>query len=185
MSEVTRPKNPPFVPFTQRVGAALILRQSLYDYAATTPNAMAQAIAVVCFAGMVQPSTLTQELGAWGMLVSLLLALLRWVVYATLIVYPTARLISRRPVDYKRMLRCLGFAEAPGLLNLFAYLSDDPLPEWTNVVIWLWLLAASIVALRSALSVTLVRAAVIGVVAFVIYLAIGLINQLIIAFPIA
>ena len=183
MTSATGTRNPPFVPFTQRVGAALFLRQSLYDYAATTPNAMAQAIAVVCFAGMAQPSTLTQELGGWGMLVSLLLALLRWIVYVTAIVYPTARLITWRPVEYQRLLRCLGFAEAPGLLNLLTYLSDDPLPEWTNVVIWLWLLAASIVALRSALSVTLIRAAVIGVVAFMIYLAIGLINQLIIAFP--
>lgn len=176
-------KGPAFVPFTQRVGAALVLRQSLYDYAATTPTAMAQAIAVVCFAGMVQPSTLTKELGAWGMVASMLLALLRWFIYATLLVYPTARLITRRPVEYKRLLRCLGFAEAPGLLNLFAYLSTEPLPEWTNVVIWLWLLAATIVALRSALSVTLVRAAVIGVVAFVIYLAVGFINALIIALP--
>jgi hypothetical protein len=180
-----RVKGPPFVPFTQRVGAALILRQALYDYAATTPNAMAQAIAVVCFAGMVQPSTLTQELGAWGMILSLLLSLLRWFAYATVIVYPTACLLTWRRVEYKRLLRCLGFAEAPGLLNLFTYLTDEPLPEWTNVVIWLWLLATSIVALRSALSVTWTRAAVIAVIAFAIYLALGVVNQLIIALPTA
>lgn len=179
----TTARTPPFVPFTHRVASALLLRQSLYDYAAATPTAMAQAIAVVCFAGMVQPSTLTKELGAWGMFLSLLLALLRWFVYATFLVYPTARLITWSRVDYKRMLRCLGFAEAPGFLNLLAYFSTEPLPEWSNVMIWLWLLAATIVALRSALSVTLARAAAVGISAFGLYLVIGFINQLIIAFP--
>lgn len=179
----TTARTPPLVPFTHRVASALLLRRSLYDYAAETPTAMAQAIAVVCFAGMVQPSTLTKELGAWGMVLSLLLALLRWFAYATVLVYPTARLITWSRVEYKRVLRCLGFAEAPAFLNLFAYLSTEPLPEWTNVLIWLWLLAATIVALRSALSVTLARAAAVGVTAFLLYLVIGFINQLLIAFP--
>lgn len=179
----TRLGSPPFVPFTQRVAAALLLQRSLYDYAATTPTATAQAIAVVCVAGMVQPSTLTRELGAWGMVFTMLLSLLRWLAFATAIVYPTACLITWRRVDYRRLLRCLGFAEAPGLLNLFTYLSSDPLPEWTNVVLWLWLLAAAIVAIRSALTVTTVRAAVIGIIAFLLYLGVGFINALIITLP--
>lgn len=183
MNPASPRKAPAFVPFTHRVASALLLRQSLYDYAASTPTAMAQAIAVVCFAGMVQPSTLTRELGAWGMVASMLLVLVRWFLYSTLLVYPVACLFTWRRVAYKRLLRCLGFAEAPGFLNLFAYLSADPLPEWTQVAIWLWLLAATVVALRSALSVTLARAAVIGVAAFLTYLGIGFINQLIIVFP--
>jgi hypothetical protein len=178
-----RRSSAPIVPFTQRFAGALFLQRSLYDYAAATPTATAQAIAVVCFAGMVQPSTLTKELGAWGLIITMLFALLRWFVFATCIAYPTARLFARRPIEYRRLLRCLGFAEAPGILNLFAYLSNEPLPEWTNVVLWVWLLAASIVAIRSAVTVTTARAAVIGVVAFLIYLGLGIINQLVIVFP--
>lgn len=181
---ISRPfRDPAFVPFTQRVGAALTLRAALYEYAATTPTAMSQAIAVVCFAGMAQPSTLTKEFGAWGMIASMLLALFRWFMFATFIAYPTTRLLTWSRVEYRRLLRCLGFAEAPGLLNLFAWLSTEPLPEWTNVVIWLWLLAATVAALRAALAVTYARATVIGLAIFLLYLGVGFVNAIIIALP--
>ena len=183
MSVSARFKDPAFVPFTQRVASALVLREALYEYAANTPTAMAQAIAVVCFAGMAQPSTLTKEFAAWGMIASMLLALFRWFMFATFIAYPTTRLLTWSRVEYKRLLRCLGFAEAPGLLNLFAWLSNEPLPEWTNVLIWLWLLAATIAALRAALSLTYARATVIGIVIFLLYLGVGFVNALIIALP--
>src|SRR5215468_11091715 len=99
----------PIVPFTHRILSALLLRRDLYAYAAIDRTALSQAIAVVCFAGMVQPSILTREFGAWGMLISLLFAVLRWLVFATLIVYPIGWALARKPISYRRVLSCLGF----------------------------------------------------------------------------
>jgi hypothetical protein len=171
---IERPAKRPIVPFTHRIVAALFLRPDLYAYAATDPAALSQGIAVVCFTGMVQPSVLTRELGAWGMLVSLLLGLVRWFFFVTVIAYPTARLLGRKPVVFRRLLSCLGFAEAPAFLNALAFMTEEALPAWVRAGIWLWLLAANVVAVRAALAVSLQRAVAIGVVSFTVYLAVGL-----------
>jgi hypothetical protein len=178
-----RPLRRPIVPFTHRIFSALFLRSELYAYAATDPSALSQAMAVVCFAGMVQPSVLTRELGAWGMLISLLFAVARWLVFATVIVYPVARLAAAKPIGYRPLLSCLGYAEAPSFLNLLAFMTADPLPPWARAGIWLWLLAANVVAVRAAASVGTTRAAVIGVVSFLIYLAVGLASDIAIHLP--
>jgi len=184
MSGVTaRPPRGPFVPFTQRIVSALLLRRELYNYAATDPTALSQALAIVCFAGLVQPWVLTREFGAWGMLISLLFGVVRWLVFATLVAYPIARLITWKPVPYRRLLSCLGFAEAPTFLNVLAFTSKEELPWWFRAGVWFWLLAANVVAMREALSVTLMRAIGIAVTCFVVYLGIGLLSDVLLIMP--
>lgn len=169
-----RPGKRPIVPFSHRIVAALFLRPDLYAYAATDPAALSQGIAVVCFTGMVQPSVLTRELGAWGMLISLVLGLMRWLLFVAAIAYPTARLLAPEPVVFRRLLSCLGFAEAPAFLNALAFMTEEPLPAWLRAGIWLWLLAANVVAVRAAVGASLRRAAVIALISFGAYLGVGL-----------
>jgi hypothetical protein len=117
-------------------------------------------------------SPLLQELGSWALLVLILIALLRWVVYAA-IFYPFAKLFTRQERPFPRLLRCLGFAESPALMRVTLLLVGQGAYAWVRVVVALWLLAASIVAVRAALSVSLPRAIIIGTTCFVLYLLPG------------
>ena len=176
MTQVLPGSRRSFVPVTHRIISALFLHRELYDWVANDPLAMSQAVLVVSLSGMMRPSLLTERFGAWGMLISMLFALIGWLFFASAIVYPLARLITRAPIGYKRLLRCLGFAEAPGLLYLFHYFSNDPLPHWFRAGVWFWLLAASAVAIRAATGVTVLRATCIAVLSFILYLVVGVLT---------
>lgn len=160
---------PPFVPFVGRLAAAMCLRPAAYTAIANDTGAGSLAAAVVSISAMVQPSAVTEELGSWGLLLLLLFGILRWYLFTTL-VYPIARLVAGKPIEYRRLLRCLGFAEAPAVINAAApyALTFEPL---LRLVVGLWLLAATIVAVRAALDVKTGRAVAVGLLGFALYLS--------------
>ena len=156
-------------PFVNRVLSALLLRREIYEQAAADHNTLSQAAAIVCLSSIAQPSVLIAEFGAWGMVLVMLIGLLRWYLFAAL-VYPIGRLIAWKRVPFRPLLRCLGFAEAPALLSLGRFVMGNTLPEWFRVLLWLWLLAANVVAVRAALTVGLLRALGVGICSFLLYL---------------
>jgi hypothetical protein len=174
-----RPIDPSTGPLLPRLGMAILLRREFYDAVATDPRALRPAGAIVCIAAVARESIglyqASQDFKAWGLLLLLVVvfAILRWLLYAT-IMYPIARAISAEPVPYKRLLRCLGFAETPAVLSLVGFMLPDRFFPWVQFGVGAWLLLATVVAVRSATGVTMQRAAVIGVLGFVAYLGLGL-----------
>jgi hypothetical protein len=174
-----RPIDPATGPLLPRLGQAILLRREFYDAVAADPRATGPAGAIVCIAALARESVglyeLSQDFKAWGLVLLLIVtfAVLRWLLYAT-IMYPIARAIGSAPVPYKRLLRCLGFAETPAVLSLVAFLVPDQFYPWVQFGVGAWLLLATIVAVRSATGATMQRAAVIGVLGFVAYLGLGL-----------
>ncbi len=166
-------------PLTRRIFEALLLRRELYEAVANDPAAGRLAAAVVCLCAVAQPTVLTQIIGAWGLVVAMLLGVLRWWIFTTL-VWPAARLLAWKPVDYRRLLRCLGFAEAPSILNLGAFVIGEAYASWLGALVAVWLLASAVVAVRAACNVTIGRAVVIGTVSFAIYLGLGVLSSVII-----
>ena len=71
--------------------------------------------------------------------------------------------IAGAAVEYKRLLRCLGFAETPAMLSMVGFAVDEPLLPWVQFGVGAWLLAATIVAVRSAARVSTGRAVAIGI----------------------
>lgn len=175
-----RPIDPSSGPLLPRLGKALLLRRELYDAVAADPHATGPAGAIVCIAALARESIglyqLSQSFRAWGLVLLLVVvfAVLRWLLYTT-VMYPVARAISSEPVSYKRLLRCLGFAETPAVLTLVGLMVPDQFFPWVQFGVGAWLLLATIVAVRSATGTTARRAAVIGVLGFVAYLGIGLV----------
>jgi hypothetical protein len=167
-------------PFLYKVFAALSLQRQLFESAAAERQSLRPAAAVVCLAALVRhtlgPSVLVDELGAWGLLVSMLFAVIRWLVF-TSFVYGIARLFVGRAAGYGRLLRCLGFAEAPAMMGVVAFLLDPSLYAWIQVAVSLWLLAATVVAVRAALAVGTARATAVGVLSFVLYVALGVVTN--------
>jgi hypothetical protein len=171
--------NPSTGPIIPRLINAILLRRDFYDAVANDARATGPAAAIVCIVELLSKSViihqLSQEFKAWGLLLIFfaILGLVRWLIYATFM-YPIARLIIGQPIGYKRLLRCLGFAETPSVLLLLGYLvADVRYHTAVQVVVTVWLLLSTIVAVRSATGASTERAAVIGVIGFVGYLIIG------------
>lgn len=183
------PKPPPGIasPFLHRILGAIFLRRDLYDAVAAEHDAWRPAVALVCLAAMAQlgvrpPSatelSVVEQIGTWSLPLFLILALARWVAYAA-ILYGTARLLAGPSARFGRLLRCLGFAEAPAILVVLCLFFEVDIHffAWVQVIISLWLLGATIVAVRAALATTTARAAPIGAIGFFVYLALPILFQ--------
>ena len=179
------PSSGPLVP---RLINALLLRRSFYDDVAADPHATGPAGAVVCLAALARESAslyqLSQSSKAWGVILALVVvfAVVRWLVYAS-IMYPIARILGARAIEYRRLLRCLGFAETPAVLSMLGFAVDERLFPWVQFGVGAWLLAATIVAVRSAARVSTARAVIIGTTGFAAYLGLGVALDVATSFP--
>lgn len=178
-----RPISPSGGPLLPRLFNALLLRRSFYDAVAADTRATGPAGAVVCLAAVARESVALYQLSeasqGWGLILALIVvfAILRWLLYAS-VMYPIARALSSQPVEYKRLLRCLGFAETPAVISLVGFLVDDSLFPYVQFGVGVWLLLATIVAVRSATGERTRRAILIGVLGFAAYLAIGVASDI-------
>ena len=136
-----------------RAMGAAVLDASMYEGIEADRTATYQALAVVLL------SSIAAGVGAggwagphWSVLVSFgALALVSWIVWAVLILHIGGRYF-REPstqVNLGELLRTVGFAASPGLLQVFAILPSLTVPIF--VVSWLWMLAAMVVAVKHAL----------------------------------
>lgn len=153
-------------PFFQRIVEALLLRRSLYEYAASEPESWREAMAVVCIVALVEGFAISSHLakegalfGALGLLFVLANNLACWVVIGAF-AHAVGRLVTGGS-DFKRVLRCFGFGSAPVALRAFASAdpSDPRVAPAVELLVGLWLLATSVVAFRAALATTDGRAA--------------------------
>jgi hypothetical protein len=165
-------------PLLPRIANAILLRRAFYDAVAADRRAIGPAGAIVCLSAIMRESVglyqLSQGSRAWGVLLALIVvfALVRWVIYAS-IAYPIARVLGGGTVEYARLLRCLGFAETPAMLSVVGFVLDEQFLPWIQFGVGAWLLAATIIAVRSATGVGAGRAIAIGTLAFAAYLALG------------
>lgn len=166
-------------PFVTRLLSAMLLRSELYENAAEDASTLRPAIAVVLVSAVVQYSLVQmpvpKELSLWALLLGMFFAIVRWLLYAA-IFYPFARAFSAQKAPFPRLLRCLGFAEAPGVARAALFFVDPAATTWINVAVALWLFASSIVAARAALSTTLTRALLITAVSFLLYQVLGILT---------
>ena len=141
--------------FVRRLVGASMLDPATYEDVERDRGATLQALAVVVLA------SLAAGVGARGasgarpalefFLVGTVLSLATWAAFAALTFQVGSRLLpeSGTRVDAGELLRTLGFAAAPGLLQVFAIFSGMTLPIFAVAAVWT--LVASVVAVRQAL----------------------------------
>jgi hypothetical protein len=144
--------------FFRRLAGAAMLDAETYEEVEADRTATAQALAVVVF------SSLAAGIGAKGMnggasvLVffasASVIALLTWAAWALLTFEIGSRLLptSNTRVDPGELLRTLGFAATPGLVQVFGVLPGARVPVFVIAIVWA--LAASVMAVRQALDYT-------------------------------
>ncbi len=142
--------------FSYRVMRAVVLDASLYEEVEHDRTAMPGAGTVVLL------SSLAAGLGAGGwqgvspraFVVFSAIALVSWLVWAAITLEIGTRLMPepQTRASYGELLRPLGFAAAPGLLQVFAAFPVVTGPVFALCAVWM--LAAMVVAVRQALDYT-------------------------------
>ena len=136
--------------FWVRIRRAALLDASVYEEVEADPRSIIQAAAVVLFA------SLAGGLGAgWpharNIVLGTLVTLAAWLVWAVLSYAIGTRLLPepQTRTDMGEMLRTIGFANAPGMFRILGLFSSAR--SFVFILTGIWVLAATIVAVRQAL----------------------------------
>lgn len=142
--------------FGYRLMGAALLDRSVYEGIEADRNALGQAMATVLL------SSLAAGIGAAGwhgpdvtsVLVVAAVALLTWVAWAMLMLQIGGRLLSTSSTrtSLTELMRTIGFATSPGLLQAFG--AFPRVTVFVFAAAWIWMLAATVVAVRQALDFT-------------------------------
>lgn len=160
-------------PVVSRLAAALFLQRQFYEQAAAETTATGPAGAVLCLVALARESVTIYELAqverVWGLAIPVvvIIALLSWLLMGAT-AWLVARPFVRPPVDFRRFLRCLGFAQTPTMLIAFAYALDPALYLPAHVILIAWALAGIVVAMRAATAASTGRAILLALPVFVV-----------------
>jgi hypothetical protein len=155
------------------MGAAM-LDAGTYEQVEADPRATSQALLIVVLASLAAGAGAHLQVwaGALGFVRLSAVSLIVWAAWAVLTVQIGTRVLPQSATrsDSSEMLRTLGFAAAPGLLQVFGMIPGVGLPVFVLTVTWMF--AAMVVAVKHALDYTSVgRAlAVCGLAALLVFI---------------
>ena len=148
--------------FGERLMGALRLDAATYDEIEHDPDALGQAAGVIALSAVCAGiGSASGGLGA--ILGGVVAAFIGWLL-ATGIVWLIGVRMMGHTSDYPELLRTLGFASAPQLLLIIAFI--PVLGAIVRIGVFFWGLAAYVVAVRQALDVETGRAIVVCVLAW-------------------
>ena len=176
--------------FIRRLTGAAMLDAATYEEVEADRGATIQAIAVVVLASLAagvgaRGATGTRQVLAF-FAVGAVGSLALWAAFAALVYQVGSRLlpVPETRVDAGELLRTLGFAAAPGLLQVFAVFTGLTIPIFAVAIGWTFV--ASVVAVRQALDYsTTGRAVATCAVAWLLALLLGLMCTAVVAFATA
>ena len=150
----------------QRAKDVMTFNTRTYEEIVRDPNATAEAAIVVATVAIA--SGLGRMFAGPGALIGAVLAmLLGWVVAAAVIYFVGTRVTGEATTtsSVERVMRVVGYASAPFVFSIFSGLW---LIGWLfATVIFFWFLGTMVLAIRSALDISLSRAIVTGLIAWI------------------
>ena len=170
--------------FGYRLIGAALLDRSVYEGIESDRRALPQALATV----LLSSAAAGVGIAGWRgpdpmvMLTAAVLALVTWTAWAALMFQIGGRIMPARETETSlgELLRTIGFATAPGLLQAFGAFPRMTVPMF--VIAWIWMFAATVVAVRQALDYrSLVRTLVVCAVAAGLSLGMALVIGLVLA----
>jgi hypothetical protein len=158
--------------FFDRVVGAARLDTATYEEVEADTSATPQAMGVVVLAALASGLGAAST-GGTGVVGTVVGALVGWGAWAAVIWVIGAKLLPepQTRADIGQLLRTIGFAASPGLLLVLRLV---PLVGWLiAIVIWLWQLTATVIAVRQALDYeSSGRAVAVCFIGWVIYVAV-------------
>ena len=155
--------------FGERVVGAMRLDAHTFEEVERDPTAMGQAVGVIALAAVSIGLGNLYYGGISGILGKVVAALIAYVLWAVLVWVVGTKVMPdpTTKADFSETFRVLGFAAAPGLLGVVTVI---PILGWLLLfLIWLWQVAAMVVAVQAVLDYsTLGKAVVVVVIGFVV-----------------
>lgn len=136
----------------ERMIRAAKLDAQLYEEVEADPSTMGQAATVVVISALAAGiGNLHGAAGALGIVTGTLGALIGWVVWAYITYFIGTRLLPEpeTKADLGELLRTVGFASAPGVIRVLGIIPG--LGALVFAAAGIWMLVATIVAVRQAL----------------------------------
>ena len=146
-------------PLVSRMIAAATLDASAYEEVEADTSATGQAALIVVLAAVASAIGSLGDDGnnAIGALIG---ALLGWAVWAG-ITYLIGKTVFNGTATWGELLRTLGFAQTPALLNVLGII--PVLGGLVKFVVAIWVLIAGIIAIRQALDISTGKAVVVAI----------------------
>ena len=139
--------------FLRRIVGAAALDARVYEEVEADESAIGQAMAVVVLSSLAAGVgfAFSADYPVVRAVYGLLAALFGWILWAFLTYVIGAKLFpaAQTEADIWQLLRTIGFASAPGLLRVFAFLPT--LGPVVSAVAAVWMLIAMVIAVRQAL----------------------------------
>ncbi len=137
--------------FGQRIAGVLTLSASAFEEIEADKRANAQALAVVVLASVAGGIGAGLVFGPFALLTETFAALIGWVMWAAVTYVIGTKLFPEPQTqsDMGELLRVIGFSYAPQVFSIFTFV--PVLGRGVQVFVALWLLAATIIAVRQAL----------------------------------
>ena len=135
--------------FAERVVGAARLDGAVYEEVENDPTAMIQALGVVLLTSVA--AGLGARRGWNGLVVGMLASIFSWYVWAVLTWWIGTRMLptAETSATHGELLRTLGFASAPGMVQVLGLV--PALRGVSIAVAAIWMLVAGVVAVRQAL----------------------------------
>jgi hypothetical protein len=136
---------------TERMIGAAKLDAAIYEEVEADTTATGQALLVVVLSSVAAGLSYVTLQGVRGVIFGTLAAIVGWVIWAG-ITYLIGTKILPEPqtkADMGELLRTIGFAMSPGILRILGII--PVIGFLVNLVVFCWLLAAVVVAVRQAL----------------------------------
>jgi hypothetical protein len=169
--------------FFHRLVGAAALDAATYEEVEADRSATPQALAIVVFSSLAAgigakgisggAATLTFVAGAS------VIAMLAWATWALVMFEIGGRILPTKDthVDVGELLRTLGFAATPGLIQVFGILPGVMVPAFILAIVWT--IAAMVVAVRQALDYTSTgRAIAVCVLGWIVSLSVAIVMGL-------
>ena len=140
--------------FVDRMIRASKLETRLYEEVETDPRATGQALGIVLLSSLAAGIGNSVHGGVAGLVMGTVAALLGWYAWASITYVIGAKLfpMPETSTSHGALLRMLGFASAPGLLRALGLVPG--LTGMAFLVAAVWMLLATVIALRQALDYT-------------------------------
>ena len=136
---------------TQRMIRAAKLDVNLYEEVEADPKSMGQAMTVVVLSAVAAGIGAAGRTSLVGLIVISIASLASWYIWAYLTYFIGTRLLPepKTHADHGELLRTLGFAASPGLIRVAGVI--PVLGPLVMLVSAIWMLVATVIAVRQAL----------------------------------
>ena len=161
MSDYSAAANTPLV---QRMIGAAMLNVNTYEEVEADSGATGQAATVVAIVAVASAIGAYQA-GVITMVLSIVMAFVGWVVMSYVTYFVGTRGFGGK-ADVGELLRTLGFSRAPGILAVFGIVPI--LGGLVSLVAAIWCLVTAFIAIRQALDIDNVKAAITAVISWIV-----------------